>query len=270
MNLSNTMKTSIISLATVSFMLAAAGHVRAEILAGPITNPANGHDYYLLTPNTWTASEAEAENLGGTLAIVKNDADQEWLYSKFGSYGGITNRTLWIGLRRETRGGPFEWVRGDKLDYTNWGPGQPDDCGGDERFVHIWSHTATCPGKWNDAENGVNLDGSAPCGVVEIPGKETSLNKREKSLIGTWYETGKCTRPCYITATKNKLFQIYFGQAVRLYVPGKTLVLMNGIRGELVQDKILWSNGTWWSRTEVDYSSDGSSAKNTDTDLIKD
>ena len=39
---------------------------RADIIVGPITNPANGHDYYLLTPNNWTASEAEAEALGGT------------------------------------------------------------------------------------------------------------------------------------------------------------------------------------------------------------
>ena len=59
----------------------------ADILAGPITNPNNGHDYYLLTPNTWSASEAEAETLGGTLAVIQNDAEQEWVFSKFGSYG---------------------------------------------------------------------------------------------------------------------------------------------------------------------------------------
>src|SRR4030095_7145073 len=33
---------------------------RAAVLAGPLTNAANAHTYYLLSANTWTTSEAEA------------------------------------------------------------------------------------------------------------------------------------------------------------------------------------------------------------------
>src|SRR5439155_13144866 len=34
-----------------------------DILAGPVTNAANGHIYYLLTQSTWTAAEAAAVRL---------------------------------------------------------------------------------------------------------------------------------------------------------------------------------------------------------------
>ena len=67
---------------TVGIMVLAAGilPLGAAIIVGPITNPANGHDYYLLTPNTWSASEAEAENLGGTLAIIRDKNEQDWVF----------------------------------------------------------------------------------------------------------------------------------------------------------------------------------------------
>jgi len=44
-----------------------------------VTNPANGHSYYLLSSNTWTASQAEAAALGGNLPI--NDAaENDWVF----------------------------------------------------------------------------------------------------------------------------------------------------------------------------------------------
>jgi hypothetical protein len=241
------MKTTIAALSAATLILGAIPS-HADILAGPFTNPVNGHDYYLLTPNSWMAAEAEAERLGGTLAIIQNAAEEEWVYSKFGTFGGTANRNLWIGLRRETPGGPFTWVTGAKPDYTDWSPGEPDNGGGNESYVHLWSHSSTSPGKWNDAANYLNLDGSMANGVVEVPGKETSLNDKERSMIGTWYEGGKRDRPCYIAGTKNVLFQICDSRAVRLYITEGSVFLMNGIRGDMVQDKILWTNGTWWSR----------------------
>src|SRR5271167_4210371 len=100
------MKTTLVFCGAAVLLLAAAFHARAEIIAGPITNPGNGHEYYLLTMNPWPACEAEAEELGGTLAVIRNAGEQEWVFATFGSYGG-TNRDLWIGLHRQWPGGPF-------------------------------------------------------------------------------------------------------------------------------------------------------------------
>jgi len=240
------MKTTI-SLVAATLLLAVLP-TRAGIIAGPITNPANGHDYYLFTPNTWNASEAEAASLGGTLAIINNAAEQEWVFSKFGTYGG-TDRDLWIGLHRQWQGGPFVWVSGEKLDYLNWEGGQPDNAGGVENCVEI--SQAGHRGAWNDAnENQIRN------GVVEVPRKsnEKPLTKKEKALIGTWYASGHQEHPCWIAGTENKLFQINDGHATRLIfsVEGP-LFLANGIRGEIVKDRILWSNGTWWSRKPFEF-----------------
>lgn len=229
-------------------------HANAGIIAGPITNAANEHIYYLLTPNSWTASEAEAESLDGTLAIIKNSDEQQWVFSTFRSYGGVSDRNLWIGLRRDWTGGPFEWVTGAPLAYTNWAPAEPDNCAGDESFVHIW--ISPNPGTWNDAADGLNLNGSQPNGVVEVP-QEKSLTKGEEALIGTWYEGGRIDRPCYISATKDMLFAIrIYGLSTRIiYASDHNIFAARWhTRGEILQDKILWSDGSWWSRTASNYS----------------
>ena len=222
----------------------------AEIIAGPVTDPANGHVYYLLSLNCWTISETEAESLGGTLAVIDNAGEQEWVYSTFGSYGGVNRGGLWIGLHRTKPGGPFAWVGDAKLDYVNWGPGEPNNVGGVEDSAHL-QNGGSAPGTWNDLP-----DSSQLSGVVELPGKATekSLSAGEKSLMRTWFESGRTDRPCYIAGTRRMLFQIYDGRAVQLFFTARgSLFLSNGIRGEIVNDKILWSNGTWWSRKPVEF-----------------
>lgn len=54
----------------VTLVLALAS-ARAGVIAGPLTNPANGHLYYLLDADTWTNSEAQAVALGGHLVTTK-------------------------------------------------------------------------------------------------------------------------------------------------------------------------------------------------------
>ena len=251
---------------------------RAEIIAGPITNPANGHDYYLLSSKTWPASEAEAESLDGTLAVIKNADEQKWIFSTFAAYGG-TNRNLWIGLRRVGPNRLPVWVTGEHLDYVNWAHGRPASKSA------IFMASASRPwgfeaGSWADIDENELVDFSLPMGVVELPGKANhlSLSKAERSLMGNWYVGGNIERPCWITGTDNALFIIsdsryaaraFLGDHDTLCVPdfqagwptvggGMSMegwhynsapsASQNEMRGKILQDKILWSNGTWWSR----------------------
>jgi hypothetical protein len=105
--------------------------LNAAVLYGPVTNATSGHIYYLLTTNTWTASESEAESLGGTLAIVNNQEENAWLYSTFSMFGGVA-RGLWIGLTDQVLEGTFVWVTGEPLTYTNWAGGEPN------KFSNKW------------------------------------------------------------------------------------------------------------------------------------
>jgi len=247
------MKKTILHLGTLAFAFIAIP-LHAEIIAGPVVNPANGHEYYLLSPGNWTDKETEAENLGGTLAVIRNAAEQEWFYSQFGTEKGAT-RNVWLGLHREYPGGPFAWATGEPVTYLNWDPGQPDNGGGVEDCGHIWqTDNPQNAGKWNDGVGSAQM-----YGVAEVPGKTNpeSLGSQEKSLVGTWYEAGRPDQPCFITATRDRLFTIDCNRnASRLIRAANGLLFAANahIHGELVGDKIVWSNGRWWSRSPVKFS----------------
>jgi hypothetical protein len=242
------MKTTIAIFVGTAF-LSAAMHLQAEILTGPINNPANGHDYYLLTQDSWAECEAQAEKLGGTLAVMRNTNEQEWIQSTFGNYGGSL-RQFWIGYHRQWQGGPFAWVTDEKINYVNWAPNEPNNQGGNETGVEVWPDNH---GYWNDT-----VATLPRYGLAEVPGKsqEKSLTSKEKSLIGNWYNNGDPDQPCCIAMTDNCLYGIdQNGEASRIiYTPAGLLFFPKWKQhGEIANDKILWSRGNWWSRKPASY-----------------
>src|SRR6185503_21148474 len=58
-------------------------------------NPDNGHVYYLLDKSDWTSAENAAVALGGHLATIRNTAEDNWIWNR---WGNGANRNLWIGL----------------------------------------------------------------------------------------------------------------------------------------------------------------------------
>ena len=80
-----------------------------------------GH-WYRLTEASVGGAEAEAicEGLGGYLACVESEAEDDFLFTLAG-----TTRP-WIGLNNEDDVDTWVWVNGSPVTYTNWQPGQPD------------------------------------------------------------------------------------------------------------------------------------------------
>jgi len=99
------------------------------ILAGPITNPANNHQYYLLEPACWTNAENTAVSLGGHLVSIDDEAENSWVCGAFSSFGGV-DRELWIGFcdPAPTADGhdwmarlqEYGWVSGHPVTVTLW------------------------------------------------------------------------------------------------------------------------------------------------------
>ena len=251
------MKTTVFLFAGAA-LLSATIQLHAEILAGPITNPANGHDYYLLAPDSWAQCEAEAEKLGGTLAIIKNAAEQDWTFSTFGNYGS-TARGYWIGYRRQWQGGPFAWITDDKSDYVDWDSGEPNNIGGNENCVEIRTDVH---GSWNDT-----VETLPRYGLVEVPGKssEKSLSEKETALVGLWYNNGDPAQPCNIAATDRLIFAIdQNNDASRLILtPDGFLFSAKWKQHVMIAgDKILWSKGNWWSRKPVPFKVNATATNN--------
>lgn len=155
-------------------LFAATSFAEGGILVGPVTNPGNGHTYYLLSEDSWLASESQAVVLGGHLATIRDAAEQAWVFGTFGSWGG-RERSLWIGLNDAAKEGRFTWVSGEGASYVHWLPGQPDNSPvtGGESYVHMlnsgnaYGHPG---GYWNDlASPNTGFPTFDPvCGVVEV------------------------------------------------------------------------------------------------------
>jgi PKD repeat protein len=165
----------------VPLLCLAADRSTAQVLAGPVINPANGHAYFLLASNSWTRCETQAVALGGHLATINDSEEQDWIVSTFGSYGGV-NRELWIGFRSTTTPTPasaFSWVSGQATTYTNWAPPEPNDPPGipsPSLYVRVYPPDhSQYPGGWDNFPNSyeaAGIPGTNPNGVVETLGVE--------------------------------------------------------------------------------------------------
>jgi hypothetical protein len=134
----------------------------------PMVNPGNGHTYILLKAATWRESEAKAVGLGGHLATVRNQAEQDWLLQTFGSYGGI-QRLLWIGLNDTEKKFHFGWSSRESASYTAWAKSEPNNADRGETFVAIFYPDHDQGGKWNDWDDRRTDPIGLPMnGVVEI------------------------------------------------------------------------------------------------------
>ena len=103
-------------------LLTLATGASAAVVSGPITNPGNGHAYYKLAfGQSWTASEAEAQSLGGHLVTINDAAENNWVADNFGDF----NNLYWTGLNDAATPGTFVWSSGDPSPYRNWYAGEP-------------------------------------------------------------------------------------------------------------------------------------------------
>jgi Lectin C-type domain len=240
----------------------------ADILTGPITNAENGHVYFLLSSNSWTASEVEARNLGGHLATVRNSTEESWIYSSFSSWGGIY-RNLWIGLYdtdpstnsadRTQRRTEFYWVSGEPVTYSNWSPVEPNnplssDASYPELYVHIWNPTDTYGGYWNNYTNLGSVFGIQIDGVAEVvpPVSPLQIARLSPSSVALSWKTGTnktyqlMSSPGLLTPTPTNLVLAVGSDGTKSYIPA-TATLLN--RGWTNLDGTVTGTGTTYRLT---------------------
>jgi hypothetical protein len=157
-------------MALVVLSLASVPGTRAAVLAGPLTNAANGHLYYLLSANTWTASEAEARGLSGHLVTINDAAENQWVLNTFSPLTGVAEARLWIGLNDAANEGQFVWASGEPVTFTYWYPGEPDDGGpgGEDHTALFHSIFVPPDGRWLDISDLVVNPHIPKFGVVEV------------------------------------------------------------------------------------------------------
>lgn len=147
---------------------------RAVLLSPVITNAATGRTYAMLHMANWEVSELQARRLGGHLATVRSQAEQNWLYNTFANYGAFT-KLMWIGLSDQAREGLFLWNSGEPTAYTHWAPGEPNSTS--EPFIAMYYAGHSAQGRWNDwGDRLTDPIGIRFHGIIEfVPGATTLL-----------------------------------------------------------------------------------------------
>jgi hypothetical protein len=137
--------------------------------------PGNGHTYYLLSPDTWSNSEAFAVTLGGNLATVTDSTENDWLYQNVDIGNSVKN--AWIGLDYSPATSSWGWVSGQPFNYVNWAPGEPNFL---EFGDYVGSFFGTpYPGQWNNNPNSDIL-----YGIVEIVPEPGSISLFIAGVLG--------------------------------------------------------------------------------------
>jgi hypothetical protein len=136
----------------------------------------NGSVYSVYsTPMTWAKANAYAKSLGGQLAVVEDESENDFLYqqimdlmsssdlAKSTAKDGGGAAYVWLGATDAVKEGVWKWVNNDDLDTDNfmWGsnatPPEPDDFG--KKQDHLALGLEDWPvgdaGQWNDL-NGSN------------------------------------------------------------------------------------------------------------------
>jgi hypothetical protein len=156
-------------------------------LAGPINNPANGHNYFLLSQSSWTDAEAYAQTLGGHLVTINDASENLWVFNTFPSLTGdpITGLvSLWLGFNDAAVEGNFVWSSGEPVTFTFWHSNNPDNLG-DEDYATIRPGPASPPaGSWNDLNNTGGGAVGHVFGVVEVVPEPSALAMMGLSAFG--------------------------------------------------------------------------------------
>jgi hypothetical protein len=125
----------------------------------------NGHFYEVVPAPLgviWSNAESAAENKGGYLATITSSNENDFIFGLVNSNSNLwvinTGESLgpWIGgIRLAGPNNPtnWTWVTGEPFSFQNWGAGQPNNEGGDQDHIQLFSATTAFAGNWNDLGN---------------------------------------------------------------------------------------------------------------------
>ncbi|NEO88629.1 MAG: hypothetical protein F6J87_31020 [Spirulina sp. SIO3F2] len=114
-------KVTLALIASVTLISSLAERVNAAIIS---LGTFEGKDYFYDTGNYLSQNDAQmaASVLGKELVSITSEAESSFLVSAITPIIESNLRAAWIGLARENRSDPFEWISGEALTYTNWRP----------------------------------------------------------------------------------------------------------------------------------------------------
>ena len=130
----------------------------------------NSHKYTFVPDKVrWRDANKRAEEMDGHLVTITSKEEQAFIEELLKTQKDSGNCT-WLGFSDDEKEGQWQWVTGEEVKFTNWGPGQPDNGYGCQNYAWIgWYGN----GLWDDNSEGAKLPF-----IVEIDSASSSSGRR--------------------------------------------------------------------------------------------
>ena len=155
---------------TILYSDSLGGELSLLRLSSPVTRKdklirvRGGSLYTIVDGPSWIKAEANSVALGGHLASIASQEEQDYVYNNLNTYG-------FIGLTDQDVEGAWKWSDGTPYAYSNWSPGNPDNAigpgGVSQDYAVMGSLNAPVPGQWDDQWHQQVIEGLP--GIAEIP-----------------------------------------------------------------------------------------------------
>ena len=119
-----------------------------SVLEGAVKNPDNGNYYKVFsTKMTWEQAKAYCDSVGGHLATVTSETENELCYALF-EESGVSN--CYLGGEDLEIDGDWNWVTGEAWEYNSCHEGEPT--GKEQNVLAYWDNYGN--GFWDDIASG--------------------------------------------------------------------------------------------------------------------
>ncbi len=117
--------------------------------------------YVIISGDTWESAQENAENLGGNLASINNQEENDWLVNElFGNEKASSKLTdkgsaIWLGQKLNDTGNYVSVSEEQEL-YNNWGPGEYSDGlskGEQYTILNLYDNSSRDPGMVSTVAN---------------------------------------------------------------------------------------------------------------------
>lgn len=96
---------------------------------------------------TWHQAKARCAEYGGSLALVTSQAEHDFVTALAKQeIPQLGNHGVWLGATDEQKEGEWHWIDGSALEFTAWGPQQPNNKGNSEHYLMLY----LAESQWSD------------------------------------------------------------------------------------------------------------------------
>lgn len=159
----------------------------------------NGHYYAVFNLHSgWNEAKSYCESLGGYLATITSQGENDAVFAYMLDQG---YDSAYFGLTDKETEGTWKWVTGEKVDYTNWHPGEPNSENSNEDYGMFYYKFPD--GTWNDGDFGGSTVGKDRAFLCEWG----TYTKAEERIVNIATDTWSFPN---FTGCKKKYWQLWY------------------------------------------------------------